>query len=40
MMEEEKVLDELLQKIKLYKKTKDKRLQNAIIKESMVLVLM
>ncbi len=38
MMKEEKVLDELLQKIKLYKKTKDKRLQNAIIKESMVLV--
>ena len=38
MIEEEKVLDELLQKIKLYKKTKDKRLQNAIIKESMVLV--
>ena len=38
MIEEEKVLDALLQKIKLYKKTKDKRLQNAIIKESMVLV--
>ena len=29
---------EILQKIKLYKETKDKRLQNEIIKESMVLV--